>query len=64
MWREAAVKLPLSQNTSLAWGAGVADLQDGQTLELRLLHYTLTALIYEYNQLASPRLVPPPGPGS
>lgn len=39
MWREAAVKLPLSQDASLSWGAGVSNLQDRQTRELHSLHH-------------------------
>lgn len=34
VWRKASVKLPLSQDASLAGGAGVANLQEGQKLQL------------------------------
>lgn len=48
VWWEATVKLPLSQDASLARCAGVANLQEGQTLELLLLH-SETALIHQVN---------------
>lgn len=65
MWREATVELPLSQDASLARGAGVANLHNGQK-HMSSIHFTthLPLVIYEGSQLVLPQLVPPPGQGS